>query len=490
MVGAAWGHTAERKFYVSPKGKDNASGSKTSPWKTIQKAVNTVTPGSTIYIREGTYNEKVSIEVSGKEGKWIELRAQPGEKVVISGEGLKVKDTEALINIRNQNYIRIKGLEIQGLNADQKGVVPIGVFINGWGDHIELIDLDIHHIETRFTGKNGGDAHGLAVYGDDGTKPIRNILIDGVTIRNCRLGSSESMVLNGNVQDFVVRNCVVHDNNNIGIDFIGHEKVCPNPGLDQARNGVCRNNRVYNISSKGNPAYGKDLAAGGIYVDGGYDILIECNTVFDCDIGIEIASEHKGKSTHDIIVRNNLIVSSYQSGIMMGGYAANKGSAEKVSVIGNTLVHNDKAKWEQGEICFQHHVKDCVIINNIIRPLDQWGKGICIGGKEGENVRIDYNLYDNSTAPNLIWKLLMKQKQETKKKQKIEFDKWQELGHDKHGLVANPQFEDVASRKFSLKSSSPAVNRGTDETETGDKDLSGNPRKKGTHIDIGAFECK
>jgi len=39
------------------------------------------------------------------------------------------------------------------------------------------------------------------------------------------------MVLNGNVEKFVVSNNVVHDNDNIGIDFIGYEGENPDPAL-------------------------------------------------------------------------------------------------------------------------------------------------------------------------------------------------------------------------------------------------------------------
>ena len=59
-------------------------------------------------------------------------------------------------------------------------------------------------------------------------------------------------VLNGNVDGFTVSHNLVHDNDNIGIDFIGFEGNGP-ATLDQARNGRCFGNRVYNISSAANP---------------------------------------------------------------------------------------------------------------------------------------------------------------------------------------------------------------------------------------------
>src|SRR5207244_7848179 len=165
-----------------------------------------------------------------------------------------------------------------------------------------------------------GNAHGIAFYGSAAT-PMTNIVVDGNEIRNCRLGQSESLVLNGNIDGFTVARNVVHDNDNIGIDFIGFEGTGP-AGQDQARNGICVDNVVYNISSATNPTYGGDRSADGIYVDGGRDIVIERNKVDNCDIVVEVASEHGGKTTSNITVRNNFISRLYPGNILMRTYAA------------------------------------------------------------------------------------------------------------------------------------------------------------------------
>jgi hypothetical protein len=134
---------------------------------------------------------------------------------------------------------------------------------------------------------------------------VTNVIVDGNEIRNCLLGSSESLVLNGNVTNFTVSHNTIHDNDNIGIDFIGFEGYGP-PGADQARNGTCVDNVVYNITSANNRAYGGDRAADGIYVDGGQSIVIERNKVDSCDIGIEVGAEHSGRTTSNIGVRNKI----------------------------------------------------------------------------------------------------------------------------------------------------------------------------------------
>jgi len=103
------------------------------------------------------------------------------------------------------------------------------------------------------------------MYGRSSDAPVTRVVIDGNEVHHLKTGNSECIAVNGNVSDFEVTNNFVHHNNNIGIDFIGFEGTCPDPNLDQARDGVCRDNVVWRISSFGNPAYGRHYSAGGIY---------------------------------------------------------------------------------------------------------------------------------------------------------------------------------------------------------------------------------
>ena len=145
-------------------------------------------------------------------------------------------------------------------------------------------------------------------------------------------------MLNGNVDGFLVKNNVVHDNDNIGIDFIGYEETYDDPALDRARNGQCIGNTVYNITSEFNPTYEGDICADGIYVDGGENILIKDNVVYNCDIGIETASEHQGRSTSDIVIENNLIYNCLgYTAICFGGSGETNGTALGIKIMGNTI---------------------------------------------------------------------------------------------------------------------------------------------------------
>src|SRR5262249_15224334 len=160
-------------------------------------------------------------------------------------------------------------------------------------------------------------------------------------------------------------NNLVHDNTNIGIVAIGYEKTCcggkSDPLLDRARDGIIRGNTVWNCTSTANPAYRNTPGAGGIYVDGGTRILIERNISYGNDIGLEIASEHLGKASDFVVARNNLIYRNKVGGIFMGGYDIKRGRSENNTVRNNTLWQNDTLNDGNGEILFQHRVKNNVV---------------------------------------------------------------------------------------------------------------------------------
>lgn len=141
-----------------------------------------------------------------------------------------------------------------------------------------MIGNRIHDMGTNADQRiGGGNAHGIAVYGNSSTS-LEQLAITQNELYNLKLGASEAMAINGNVDGFRIAQNIVHDNNNIGIDIIGFEGIAPNPSQDQARNGVIEENHVYNSSSFGNPAYGEDYSAAGIYVDGGKAVKLSTMT--------------------------------------------------------------------------------------------------------------------------------------------------------------------------------------------------------------------
>ena len=77
-------HAAE--LYVATNGDDKAAGTLDAPFRTIQRAFEQAAPGDTIFLRDGTYREQVSLSSkSGTEGSPITLTAYQKEKSILSG---------------------------------------------------------------------------------------------------------------------------------------------------------------------------------------------------------------------------------------------------------------------------------------------------------------------------------------------------------------------------------------------------------------------
>ncbi|MFN2375671.1 MAG: right-handed parallel beta-helix repeat-containing protein [Candidatus Binatia bacterium] len=452
-------------------------------YATIQAAVNAAGPGDTVEVSNGTYNEMVSFPASGSAGNPITLAAKAGHAPVIDGTGLPTTDLDGLVFIEDRSYITVSGMEIANLSASSPSHFPAGIWIRGTAHHIQLLGNTVHHIENA--GCSNCGAHGIAVYGTSASSSVHDILIDGNEVRDCVLGWSESVVVNGNVEDFEITNNEVHDNNNIGIDAIGFEGECAgcSDALDRARDGVIRGNLVYNIDSLGNPSYGGERSADGIYVDGGTRIVIEGNTVRDCNIGIELASEHNGKSTSEVIVRNNFVSRSHSIGIAIGGYDTNRGSTEDCSIVHNTLFENDTDHSGGGELMMQHDTRGNVIENNIFQANSQ---NLFVANEFTLNTGnvVDHNLYyaaAGAAASEWIWKT----------DPYTGFAAWQAgSGNDANSVFVDPLLVSPAAGDLHLGASSPAIGAAValDPAVAGTEDIDGNPRVSGAAADIGADE--
>ncbi|WP_437680871.1 choice-of-anchor Q domain-containing protein [Sorangium sp. So ce131] len=417
---------------VAPSGGDH---------RTIQAGLNAAAAGDTVLVKAGTYNENVSFKRGGSAAAGcLTLKGEAG--AILDGTG----KNGAGIDISSKSYVRVAGMTVQNFKGAD---TPIGISVSGSSSVLEIRDNVVHHIESS------DDAHGIALYGTSAT-PMTDILVDGNEIRDCKLGSSESLVLNGNITNFVVSRNTVHDNDNIGIDFIGFEGVGPS-GSDQARNGVCVDNVVYNITSARNPAYDGERSADGIYVDGGRDIVIERNRVDTSDIGIEIASEHRGRTTSNITVRNNFVSRSYQGNIMIGGYATNVGNAANISVLNNTLY-----QATGGEIIIQNNSDGVSIQNNIL--YGKTGNDYVSSGSNNRNVRVDNNIFFGASRSSAG------------------------AFADPRGRFVDPLLVGPPS-DLHLASGSPAVDAGVDlGNQSGTSDIDGAARTSGASIDIGADE--
>jgi hypothetical protein len=472
-------------YYVAPGGDDSHDGSASSPWASIQHAVVAVVAGGAICVRAGVYNELVTITRSGSDvAGSIVLQAVPGDAAVIDGAGLPIPDGQyGLVTLVDASYVSVRGLELRNYTTASSTNVPIGLYVTGAGSDIRVQGNRIHDIRTSANGC-AANAFGLKVDGTRAPASINRLVIAGNEIDHLVLGCSESFSIDGNVEQWTIAGNIVHDANNIGIGAIGFEGVAPDPAYDQARDGTIVGNIVYNISSYGNPAYGNEYAAGGIYVDGGTRITIERNSVHHVDLGIEVASEHAGRTSSDVVVRNNLVYASNSAGISIGGYAPGVGGSERVTIVGNTLLRNDQAATGAGEFQIQYHAAANRVENNILRA---GAGGVLVYAFTGDTAMpamLDHNLYwsdAGSGGSSWTWR-------------GSEYDSVVAYRagsqQDVHSPFADPLFLDLAAPDLRVATGSAAIDAGSDSGNglAGIVDFAGNPRVTGAAIDIGAYE--
>lgn len=446
---------------------------------TIQAALDQAAPGDIVTVREKDpgntpYSEKLTLTTGG-----VSLVAEAGHTPILDGTGVPganmilIDGTAAAVD-----DVVIRGFEIRNNLGVSDGS---GIRIVGAGDGIEIRDNEIHHM-------TGSDAMGITVYATL-AEPVSNLVIDGNTIRDCEPARSEALVLNGNVDGFVVSNNVVRDVNNIGIDCIGGETdIQPDSDL-VCRNGVIRGNTVLRANAQYEGGYGA-----GIYVDGGRDVVIENNVVSGCDLGIEIGAENPGRVTAGIVVRNNVIHANEKAGLVFGGYAANVGRASNNAFTGNTLYRNNtlgaagQGRFFRGngvgEIWVQFGAGN-LLANNLVYAGSE---DVFIASYEpGESPpnRFDYNLYFSATGG------LADGEFGYHGSGYQGFAAWRAgSGQDANSVAADPGLADPEGGNFHIAATGPAADAGDPAfvAAPGEADLDGQPRVAGARVDIGADE--
>ena len=394
---------ANTSYYVSPSGKDKNDGSIEKPWRTIQKAADTLVPGDTVYVRGGVYKEFVNIKNSGSENEgYITYKAYPEEKPVLDGSDLGVKSGRSvLFYLENANYNVVEGFELRNVRTSDPKMFPAGIRVREGGHDIHLLNNDVHHIANT---AEDGNAHGIHIYGNSKTE-MNDILIENNEVHHLTLGSSEALTVSGNVSGFVIRNNHIHHNNNIGIDIAGFYNACEQKCNDQARNGVVSQNNVHDNSSFNNPAYDHVYAAGGIYADGATNIKIERNIVYNNDFGIELASENFGKDTSRNTVSENMVFRNHGAGILLGGASESNGGARANVIRNNLLKYNDQLNQGYGEITFQwNNVNNLISKNTIYSNLKNHEFFLHTQNSKSGN-RIENNeLFPTLLDPFILWK--------------------------------------------------------------------------------------
>jgi hypothetical protein len=456
-------------YYVSTVGDDTNNGALSMPFKTIQHATNQLSPGDTLYIRDGIYYEKVFCNASGTSSNPILISAFANEHVFIDGTGVIGND---LFVLNAKNYITLNGITFQ--NNYIQGAK--GIYVLSSGEGINITNCTVQNIgwttdplSDPYSVTPTGQAHGIIVNGRT-TEGIKNIMISDCNINNIITGNSEALTLVGNVDGFLIERDTVHNTKNIGIVIAGHYSWAVDTGVDaglnQARNGAIKSCITYE-----NRRFSNVDAPAGIYADGAKNVIISGNTSYSNGNGISAGCENAGFSGSNITIVNNLIYGNDNQGIYFG---SNAGQLENSLLKNNTFVENGTLGNFYSEVSLQNST-NCQIVQNILIPSSSSHYAVSIFGYTVSNLIVDNNLAYryNENAVNLYIEGTPSQ-----------FTPSNSLSENP--LFVNPS---ILTPDFNLQSSSPAIDKGLLSYVTIDTlDQNNQARLVNGKLDHGALE--
>jgi hypothetical protein len=418
-------------YFVSPDGDDANPGTLEQPWRTIQKAADTLTSGKTVYLRAGTYSERVLPQHSGSPGHEITFAAYPGEIVTLDGTDIELPDDLAgLFDINGLEYIRVVGLRLvnAGPYRDNAGIMV------RYASQITLQDNATYNTQSS----------GIGVWDS------QDIIIDGNTVERAGLSGYQECITVAITGIFEVLNNIVTDCEKEGITL-----------KDGSHNGQVYQNRV---------EYSRHV---GIYVDAEdkhtHDIQVYQNIVFGTleKAGIVLASE-QGGLLERIRVENNLSYGNFTYGIEISSCCSEQHPMRDLQIINNTLYHNGydwktgaETGWGGGIIADNPQAQNVLIRNNIASQNLTFQIAVAVNVPQG-GLKVDHNLIDG-------------------------YRSYEDEIYGEDYVEGNPLFIDPANGDFHLQQISPAIDAGT-EVDAPGVDFEGDLRPQGIGIDVGADE--
>jgi parallel beta-helix repeat protein len=218
------------EYYVAPNGDDANPGTIGEPWRTLQKAADTMVADDTTYVRSGTYT-RVNLKRSGASGQYITFEAYPGEHPVLDG-GSWVGFVDRYADTSPLEYFIIDGFEIKnfehGINLIQS-------------NHFIIRNNKVHDNSSFGILVDGAEDGEIANNSVFNTGSYSGILVSNSTNIDIHHNVSYSNNHNGIGMSHAAHNNLVHHN-------IAYDNSC---GADQRYAGIAievnsERNRVYN----------------------------------------------------------------------------------------------------------------------------------------------------------------------------------------------------------------------------------------------------
>jgi hypothetical protein len=301
-------------YYVGKNGSDNnscaAAQDPSTPKLTIAGGAGCLSPGNTLLIKAGTYNESFPNVPSGTSTSPTVVRANPGDQVIITAPCCPT----AVWLIDGKSYITLDGLiwdGANGVNNSTPGSCGCLVLINN-SNHVVIQNAEARNCPTCV-----GAGFDLNV--SSNTNTLRNVKSHGHGPAGsggsgCAWGHGAYIASNNNV----VEQSEFYSNTSLGIQVYGG-------GLNVTGN-ILRKNYIHNNSTSTSQACGE-------VIFGGHDNQFYDNIVGPNTVGPGIQIDFDGPNGNQKVWNNTF------TGI--AGTAVSIGGGNTNSELKNCIIYNN-----------------------------------------------------------------------------------------------------------------------------------------------------
>ena len=201
-----------RTYYISTRGSDSNRGTLSKPWRTIQKALNTLKPGQQGFVRGGTYSQSLVMKRAGTASAPITVRAYPGEHPVIQPGGNNSMDYPVRITA-GAAWFRMSGFIVEKAPLD----TTVNVYIS---DGQKAQPYAAHDIEFSYNEVRNGKGTGLLV-----APRTNNVQLIGNLVHDNGLGTQhqhQGLYFQGQ-NGLIANNVVYNQPHGFGIQVRGED---------------------------------------------------------------------------------------------------------------------------------------------------------------------------------------------------------------------------------------------------------------------------